>query len=174
MPLYVCSGAGLACTFGMGSGSLTVLPTKRVQMENNEAASIMDFTPMVNISDFGNCTSLINPIVMAATAKNQGVLEPQQCIPVVVAPWTPGKTDVLHANQPALMDFCLCTCAYMGMITITNAGQTSVSSAMPAPDMSAMMAEFAAAADEAMKKAEEDMEEMMKEAEEDDEDGDKK
>jgi hypothetical protein len=163
MPQYVCSGAGLACTFGSSSGSLTVLPTKQIQMENNEAASIMDYAPMVNISDFGNCMSLLNPVVAAATAKNSGVLEPQQCIPFTVSPWMPGSTNVLHTNQPALMDYCLCTCTYMGIITITDAGQTSISSAMAAPDMSAMMAELEAAANEAQENAQKEMEEALKE-----------
>jgi len=132
-------------------------------MEGNEAASIMDYAPMVNISGFGQCSSLVNPVVAAATAKNLGVLEPQVCIPVVVSPWMPGKPDALMANQPALMDFCINTCAYFGIITITDAGQTSVSSEMAAPDMSAAIAEFSAGMDEAAEKAKEQAEKDMAE-----------
>ena len=161
MPNYVCNGAGLSCSFGDSSGSLTVLPTKRIQLEGNEAASIMDFKPMVNIPNFGNCMSLINPLVAAATVANQGVLDPQPCIPVILTPWMPGKPDVLMANEPALMDFCLNTCAYMGLLTISNAGQTSVSSAMAAPDMGAFLAEFAAAAEDAANEAAKAIEEEL-------------
>ena len=163
MPNYVCNGAKMSCSFGSSSCSLNVLPTKRIQMEGNEAASIMDYAPMVNISGFGQCSSLVNPVVAAATAKNLGVLEPQVCIPVVVSPWMPGKPDALMANQPALMDFCINTCAYFGIITITDAGQTSVSSEMAAPDMSAAIAEFSAGMDEAAEKAKEQAEKDMAE-----------
>jgi len=157
----------MSCTFGSSSCSLNVLPTKRIQLEGNEAASIMDYAPMVNISGFGQCSSLVNPVVAAATAKNSGVLEPQACIPVVIAPWMPGKPDALMANQPALMDFCINTCAYFGIITITHAGQNTISSAMAAPDMSAAIADLSAGMDEAADKAKEQAKkDIQKEAEE--------
>ena len=145
----------MSCSFGSSSASLTVLPTKRIQLEDNEMADIMDFKPMVNIPGFGQCSSLVNPLVAAATAKNSGVLEPQKCIPVVVSPWMPGQPTTLVANNPALMDFCMNTCVYFGIITITEAGQTSVSSEMAAPDMSAAMAEASAGMEEAAAKAKE-------------------
>ena len=167
MPNYVCNGAEMTCSFGSSSCSLNVLATNRILMEDNPAAGIMDYVPMLNISGFGQCSSLVNPVVAAATAKNSGVLEPQKCIPVVVSPWMPGKPDVLVANNPALMDFCMNTCAYFGIITITNAGQNSISSAMAAPDMSAAMAEFSAGMDEAAEAAKEQAEkDIAKEAEE--------
>ena len=167
MPNYVCNGAKMMCTFGASPGSLSVLPANRIQMEGNPAACIMDFAPMVNVGDFGLCSSLVNPVVAAATAKNLGVLEPQKCIPVIVSPWMPGKPDALMANQPALMDFCLNTCAYFGIVTISDAGQTSISSEMAAPDMGAFIAEFEAGMDDAIAAAEEEAEkELQKEKEE--------
>ncbi len=170
MANYVCNGANMQCSFGTSPGSLTVLPDKKIMEENQPAANIMDFKPMVNIPTFGNCSSLLNPVVASATASASGVLTPQPCVPLTTTPWTPGKTDVLMANMPALMDYCICTCTYMGLITITSAGETSISSAMPGPDMSAMMAELKAAADEAQKNAQKEMEESLKE----DKDKDKK
>ena len=168
MPKYVCNGANMSCTFGSDSCSLNVLPTKNVQMEGNEAADIMDFKPMENLSGFGQCSSLVNPVVAVATVKNSGVLEPQTCIPAVVTPWMPGKPDALIANQPALMDFCINTCIYFGVITITDAGQNSISSDMAVPDMSAFIAEFEAgledAKEEAKKEAKKEIEEEMKKA----------
>ena len=167
MPNYVCNGAKMSCTFGSSSCSLNVLPTKQIQLEDNEAANIMDYVPMVNISGFGQCSSLVNPVVAVATAKNSGVLEPQKCIPVIVTPWMPGKPDELMANQPALMDFCINTCVYFGIVTITNAGQTSVNSEMAAPDMGAFISEFEAGMDDAIDKAKEAAkEEIQKEMEE--------
>jgi len=149
MPNYVCNGASMGCTFGTGSASLSILPEKCINVEHNPIANIMDFKPMVNISDFGNCISLMNPVVAAATAAANGVLQPQTCVPAIISPWMPGQPNVLVKNMPALMDFCINTCMYMGIITITNAGETSVSTAGPAPDMSAMAAELSAAADAA-------------------------
>ena len=149
MPNYVCNGASMRCTFGTGSASLMVLPDKYTTVEHNPIANIMDFKPMKNIASFGNCMSLMNPVVAAATAANSGVLNPQTCVPYIVSPWMPGQPNVLVYNMPALMDFCLNTCMWMGIITITNAGETSVSTAGPAPDMSAMAAELSAAADAA-------------------------
>jgi hypothetical protein len=164
MANFVCDGASLMCTFGLAPGSLSVLPTKRIKLEGKEAASIMDFTPMVNISDFGNCMSLLNPIVAAATAKNLGVLEPQKCIPMTVSPWIPGNPTVLHTNQPALTDQCINLCAYMGIITVTFAGQATIS-CQPGPDMSAMMADLEKSANDAQANAQKEMEDAMKEDE---------
>ena len=162
MPSYVCNGANMRCTFGTGSSSLTILPEKMITEENNPAANIMDFKPLVNIASFGNCMSLMNPVVAVATAKNSGVLEPQACIPAIISPWMPGQPNVLLKNMPALMDFCINTCMWMGIITITSAGETSISTNGPAPDMGAMMAELAAAADAATKEMEDGMEDMIK------------
>ena len=155
MPNYVCNGAKMSCSFGSSSASLTVLPTKRIQLEDNEMADIMDFKPMVNIPGFGQCSSLVNPLVAAATAKNSGVLEPQKCIPVLTSQWIPGHPTVSIANQSALMDFCINFCAYFGVITITDAGQTSVSSEMAAPNMGAAIAAATAGMEEAAEKAKE-------------------
>jgi len=161
MPSYVCNGAKMMCTFGTGSGSLSILPDKLTNVENNPIANIMDFKPMVNIASFGNCMSLMNPVVAAATAANSGVLNPQTCLPSTIAPWIPGQPNVLVSNQPALMDFCINTCMWMGIITITSAGETSVSTNGPAPDMGAMMAELSAAADAASKEMEDGMDDMI-------------
>ena len=161
MPNYVCNGASMNCSFGDSSATLTVLPDKRILEENQPAANIMDFKPMVNIPPFGKCMSLINPLVAAATVKNQGVLDPQPCIPVIVSPWMPGKPDVLLANQPALIDYCLNTCVYMGIITISDAGQTSISSDMAGADMGAFLADFSAAAEKAAADAAEAIEEEL-------------
>ena len=91
MALPVVDGATLKCTMGTSTCSLTVLPTNRVQMEGAYAANIMDYIPMANISGFGNCITLSNPTVAAATSAALGVLTPQPCIPVIAAPWAPGS-----------------------------------------------------------------------------------
>src|SRR6516225_12382262 len=102
MPMQVVNGAQLMCSFGAAPSSLVVLPTNRVQVENQFAANIMDHIPMVNIMPFGLCMSIANPQVAAATAAALGVLTPQPCIPATATPWTPGALTVLLGNQPAL------------------------------------------------------------------------
>jgi len=126
MPFQVCLGAVLQCSFCATPSNLVVLPTNRVLTENKPAANIMDYIPMVNIIPFGMCMSPSNPSVAAATAAAFGVLTPMPCIPVVVAPWTPGSPTVLIANMPALNNTSTCMCTWGGVIMITYPGQVTV------------------------------------------------
>ena len=126
MPFQVCLGAALQCSFCATPSNLVVLPTNRVLTENKPAANIMDYIPMVNIIPFGMCMSPSNPSVAAATAAAMGVLTPMPCIPVVVAPWTPGSPTVLIANVPALNNTSTCMCSWGGLIMITYPGQVTV------------------------------------------------
>ena len=125
MAMQVCMGAMLQCSFGAAPSSLVVLP-KNKTLTGTPDANIMDNVPMVNIMPFGMCSSMANPTVAAATAAALGALTPMPCIPVIPAPWAPGAPTVLIANMPALDNNCKLTCAYGGMIQITNPGQTTV------------------------------------------------
>ena len=89
MPLQVCMGAMMQCSFGMAPSSLVVLPTNRVMTNQVPDANIMDHIPMVNIMPFGMCTSIANPVVASATAAALGVLTPMPGIPVTTSPWLP-------------------------------------------------------------------------------------
>ena len=125
----VVSTAMMMCSFGLAPSTLNVLPINRVMVEGRPAANIMDHQPMVNIPPFGMCTSLANPTVASATAAALGVLTPMPCIPVTVAPWTPGAPMTLIANQPAVTPSSQCMCAWGGVIAIQMPGsmQTLVS-----------------------------------------------
>ena len=125
MAMQVCMGAMLQCSFGAAPSSLVVLPANKT-LTGTPAANIMDNKPMVNIMPFAMCSSLANPTVAAATAAALGALTPMPCVPVIPAPWVPGAPTVLIANMPALDNNCKLTCAYGGMIQITNPGQTTV------------------------------------------------
>ena len=125
MAMQVCMGAMLQCSFGAAPSSLVVLPKNKVLTQTPDA-NIMDNVPMVNIMPFGTCSSMANPTVAAATAAALGALTPMPCVPVIPAPWVPGAPTVLIANMPALDNNCKLTCAYGGMIQITNPGQTTV------------------------------------------------
>ncbi len=128
MPPVVVNGAALMCSMALppGAGVLTVLPTRRLNVGGQPAATTMDYAPMVNVGSFGMCSAPSNPQVAAATAAASGVLTPQPCIPVIAAPWTPGTPTVLVGGQPTLTSTCQCMCAWGGMITITNPGQLTV------------------------------------------------
>lgn len=123
MANHVCNGAMLQCSMGMAPSSLVVLPANRVMTSNQPAATIMDNKPMVNVMPFGMCMSPANPAVAAATAAALGVLTPMPCIPNTTAPWTPGATTVMVANQPALDDTSNLMCMWAGVISITSPGQ---------------------------------------------------
>ena len=126
MPLQVCMGAMMTCTFGVAPSSLVVLPTNKVLTGYVPDANIMDHIPMTNIMPFGMCMSLANPTVAAATAAALGVLTPMPCIPNTPAPWVPGAPTVLLANMPTLDDTCQLMCMWGGVITFTNAGEETV------------------------------------------------
>ena len=121
----VCNGAILKCSFGTVPGTMTVLPANMV-MTATPIANIMDYIPMTNIMPFAMCTSMSNPTVAAATSAAQGVLTPMPCTPVTTAPWSPGSSTMLIANQPALNDGCTLMCAWGGTIEVTNAGQSTI------------------------------------------------
>jgi hypothetical protein len=123
MPMHVCNGALMMCTFGVAPSSLVVLPTNLVLTGNMPAANIMDHIPMVNIMPFGMCMTPSNPMVAAATAAALGVLTPMPCIPMTTAPWVPGAPTVLMGNFPALDNVSQLMCMWGGVITFTMPGQ---------------------------------------------------
>jgi hypothetical protein len=126
MPLQVCMGAMMQCSFGMAPSSLVVLPTNRVMTNNVPDANIMDHIPMTNIMPFGMCTSPSNPVVAAATAAALGVLTPMPCIPATPAPWIAGAPTVLLGNFPSLDNVSQLMCIWAGVITFTDAGEATV------------------------------------------------
>ena len=125
MSQLVCNGAIMSCTFGLAPATLVVAP-KDVSIGDQPAANIQDFAPMTNISPFGMCTSLANPVVAAATAAALGVLTPMPCIPAVTAPWVPGSSLVTIDGAPAVDATCTCLCMWGGLITVVDPGQVTV------------------------------------------------
>ena len=125
MPLHVCNGALLQCSFGVAPSTFVVLPINRVLTSNQPAANIMDHIPMVNVMPFGMCTSPANPTVAAATAAALGVLTPMPCIPNTPAPWVPGSPTVPLANQPALNNTSKLMCMWGGVISVVAPGQVT-------------------------------------------------
>lgn len=124
MPSQVSMGATTNCTFGAAPSKLIVLPKNLVMCEGPPAANIMDNIPIVNIAPFGMCNSPANPAVIAATTAAMGVLTPMPCLPVPVAPWTPGAPTVLIGGMPALDNVSKCMCSWGGVIGITDPATT--------------------------------------------------
>ena len=116
MGKLVVMGAMCSCTQGTAPGSLMVLPANMVDGCKVPAANIMDNIPMTNIMPFGTCNIL--------TSAASGV--PTPCVPATAAPWSPGASKTMIANQPALTDSSTCMCMWAGTISITNPGQTSI------------------------------------------------
>ena len=82
MPIQVCMGATLQCSFGAAPSTLVVLPQNRTMAGGPLAANIMDNKPIANVPPFGMCSSIANPTVAAATSAALGVLTPMPCVPV--------------------------------------------------------------------------------------------
>ena len=128
MARYVCSGAKLKCSMGSREADFGVMPTRRclVRIEGNLVGTIMDHKPFVNIKSFGQCQSLANPTVAAATAANYGRLQKMPCVPNTTTPWIGGKMRVMISGEPTLLDSSKLLCMWAGMIEITNPGQNFV------------------------------------------------
>ncbi len=128
MPMQVCMGAMMQCTFGLAPSSLVVLPTNKVFTNMMPDANIMDHIPMTNIMPFGMCNSIANPTVAAATAAALGVLTPMPCIPATPAPWVPGAVSPpdLIANMPALDNVSKLMCIWGGVIQFITPGEFTV------------------------------------------------
>ena len=126
MPMQVCMGAQMMCTFGMAPSNLVVLPINRTLTNNMPDANIMDHIPLINIMPFGACITPTNPVVAAATAAALGVLTPMPCIPATTTPWVPGELTVLLGNQPALDNISVLNCMWGGVITFVTPGEFTV------------------------------------------------
>lgn len=122
MAKLVILGATLRCSQGLAPSTLTVLPTILADTDEKPTATVMDFKPMVNIAPFGMCKTQANPQVAAATTAAGGVLTPQPCVPVIVAPWSPGSSVMTISEQAALTDDSKCSCTWTGSIEITSPG----------------------------------------------------
>jgi len=122
MGIQVTSGATLQCSFGAAPATLQVLPLNRV-MAGAPAANIMDSRPFVNIMPFGQCSSMANPMVAAATAAALGALTPMPCVPATVAPWAPGSATVTIGAMPALQNSSKLMCMWAGVIQVVAPAQ---------------------------------------------------
>jgi len=100
--------------------------TERVLLCGKPMANIMDSKPMVNIKPFGQCSSLANPVVAAATSANYGRLQKMPCIPNIPFPWLNGKMNLIIKGSQALLSTSKCTCVWAATIEVADPGQNTV------------------------------------------------
>jgi Domain of unknown function (DUF4280) len=122
MGSQVVTGATLQCSMGTTPSTFAASGTA---VSATAAAGVISDTGPGSVPPFGLCQSPANPQVAAATAAASGTLTPQPCQPVLT-PWTPGAAQVSIGGVPALDDASQCSCAWAGIITVTDAGQTSM------------------------------------------------
>ncbi len=123
MPNLVCTGATLQCSFGTTPATFAA---SGVQASAGSPAGVVTDVAAENVPPFGMCMSLSNPQVASATSAAAGTLTPQPCQPVL-SPWSPGSAKVTIDEVGALDDSSQCNCTWGGVITVSAAGQTSVS-----------------------------------------------
>ena len=123
MPDLVCTGATLQCSFGTTPATFAASGN---QVSAGSPAGVVTDVAAANVPPFGMCTSLSNPQVASATAAAQNVLTPQPCQPVL-SPWSPGSAQVTIGEVNALDDSSQCNCTWGGVVTVSDAGQASVS-----------------------------------------------
>jgi len=126
MGLVCTTGAKCICMFG--TQPVNMISTGSVLVDGKPALTIADVALGKNLAgNFGQCMSLANPVVAAATAAALGVLSPQPCTMVPMGTWIPSKPTVLMGGKPVLtnMDSLMCGMG-MGKISITDPGQTKV------------------------------------------------
>jgi hypothetical protein len=121
MPNQVCTGAALQCSFGTAPSTFAA---SGVEVDATAAAGVVTDVAASNVPPFAMCTSLANPQVASATSA-VGTLTPQPCVPVL-QPWSPGSSEVTIGNVAALDDSSQCSCSWGGVVTVSSAGQTSV------------------------------------------------
>ena len=122
MPNQVCTGAALQCSFGTAPSTFAA---SGVEVDATAAAGVVTDVAASNVPPFAMCTSLANPQVASATSAAMGTLTPQPCVPVL-QPWSPGSSEVTIGNVAALDDSSQCSCSWGGVVTVSSAGQTSV------------------------------------------------
>lgn len=121
----------MTCSMGSSVSNLIVLPDRKILLDGQPQANIMDYIPLTNVMPFGMCSSLANPVVASATAANYGVLTPQACIPNITTPWMNGENKLLLKNYPALCQDSKLQCNYLGTISIIHCGQGMGQGAFP-------------------------------------------
>jgi Domain of unknown function (DUF4280) len=121
VPNLIRTGATVKCSYGTETSSFSATGT---EVSAATPVGVVSDVTAANVPPFGLCTSLSNPQVAEATRAAQEMLTPQPCVPVL-SNWSPGSVRVTIGTAAALNDAAQCTCSWRGVVTVTDAGQTS-------------------------------------------------
>lgn len=125
MGLLVVSGAAVTCGAGASPSTLQATGQQKLLVSGKPAATIMDAAAFINIPPCGMCSSPTHPAI-APVLSSTGVLVPQPCTPQPVGTWIPTQTKLLAGGVPCLANDSQLICAFGGVLTITNPGQSKV------------------------------------------------
>lgn len=126
MAFALAMGSVAQCPFGVAPTPLTFLPSSMVMCKPGPIGSMPDCIPFVNITPFGVCNSLLNPITATLTALAWGVLTPGPCIPVPAGVWVPTKPTVMTKLGCVATTDSILMCAYGGVIKCAVPSQFTV------------------------------------------------
>lgn len=104
----VISGAKLSCSLGTQDSNLCVPVSHGMKAKGENVALISDSKSNINIIPFCMCTKSYPPV---------------PCTPTVAMQWINGKNDCTLGNIMLLLDRCIVTCSFGGIITIKDNGQ---------------------------------------------------
>jgi Domain of unknown function (DUF4280) len=116
VPNLVCTGATLQCSFGAMPATFAA---SGIEASTGSPVGVVTDIMPANVLPFGICMSPSNPAAGAGS--------PPPCLPVLLAPWSPGSARVTISGVSALDDSCTCMCTWDGVVTVTAAGQTAAS-----------------------------------------------
>ncbi len=126
MPMQVCMGASMMCTFGMAPSSLVVLPTNKVFTDMVPDANIMDHIPMTNIMPFGMCMSPSNPRSPPRLPRRWACSLPCPAFRQRPRRGLRARRTVLLGNMPTLDNVSELMCMWGGVITFVTPGEMTV------------------------------------------------
>lgn len=127
MERIVLQGDLCRCANGTQPCPLNVSNRKRMVV-NGKAIALRTDASTVNLSGFGYCNNLGNPIVMEATMAAQGVLTPMPCVPMLKGVWDRTVERLKIDGQQAVGESSTTMCAYGGSISISLVGERGIKS----------------------------------------------
>ena len=108
MSLAIINGDLTVCTQGSQPCPLSVTNHRKVMIDDQPAATIMDHAPGVNLATYGTCKISGGP-----------------CTPATAAPWAAGSAKNVKANDHRLLMVTdKLTCSVGGMISLSGPKQS--------------------------------------------------
>ncbi len=125
MGVLVATGAAYLCSGGAGPGTLAATGRPQVLLNGKPAMTVKDGAAYVNIVPCPACVCPTHPAI-APVLSVTGVIVPQPCTPQVSGMWIGGQTKALAGGVPCLTNEARLMCAFGGVISVADPGQTKV------------------------------------------------